>query len=95
MVSRSRSAGVERPFDVGRSPVLTDEQVTSICRAVEPLAKVSPGDKFVRLVTSLIWRRFPARSIPPSLSGRRKPGRDRVILHLYDLSASKEKTPQI
>lgn len=80
-------------LDVDRSPILTDERVASVCRALEPSAKASLGDK-VRVFGNFFdleevpGLRDPFRRV---YRGRRKPGRDRVILHLYDLSATKEK----
>ena len=75
------------------TPVLSEEQTASVCRALQPIALISPDDdprafqdyfelQRVAGISDLFHRVY---------RGRRKPGRDRVILHIYDLSATKEK----
>ncbi|MGH7965525.1 MAG: NERD domain-containing protein, partial [Candidatus Binatia bacterium] len=80
-------------FELERSPILTNEQVTSLCKALEPLARVALGDKIRVFGDFFDLEKVPGLQDPfhQVYRGRRKPGRDRVILHIYDLSASKEK----
>ncbi|MGH9931527.1 MAG: NERD domain-containing protein, partial [Pyrinomonadaceae bacterium] len=75
------------------TPVLSDQEVSSICRVLQPNARTS-ADGSLNIFQDY-FELEPVTGISEPFHrvyrGRRKPGRDRVILHIYDLSATKEK----
>ena len=75
------------------TPVLSDQEITSICRGLQPNALTSADGSLNIFQDYLELEPVTGLSEPfhRVYRGRRKPGRDRVILHIYDLSATKEK----
>lgn len=82
-------------LEVQRQPVLANEQITAISRVLQPEVYDASQGK-LRVFDSF----FDLGPIPGAYDdfhrayhARRKPSRDKVLLHIYDLTASQEKNP--
>lgn len=72
---------------------LTDQQIEQICMILAPQASVLSSDSLCSLGEYVELNRMDSAKggFHRTFLGRRKSSRDRVILHLYDLSATQEK----
>lgn len=78
-----------------RQPVLTNDQIALVCRALQPKAyDVALGHpRFFGNFFDLEPLEDSSDDFHRVYRARRRQSRDKVLLHLYDLSASSEKNP--
>lgn len=81
-------------FDISAPPILTNDQIIHISRVLHPQVTALVNDEIQNFdntffeLKSVKTISTPFRRI---YRARRKPGRDKVLLHIYDLTASTEK----
>ena len=82
-------------LEVYRQPALTNEQVSAISRMLQPqVHDVAHGHlRTFENFFDLERVEGPYDDFHRVFRARRKPSRDKVLLHIYDLSASSEKNP--
>jgi serine/threonine protein kinase len=76
--------------------LLTDSQVTALAAAIQPAAKVQLDGKVRRIAAylNLELQTPPAEAFHRIYKGIHHRTKERVILHLYDLSATEQKNPE-
>jgi hypothetical protein len=101
-VTRRRIRGVEvfgltewkDLLDVNAQTILTNDQIAHISRVLHKQAAALVNDE-IQNFDNIFFELKPVKRISTPFRriyrARRNPGRDRVLLHLYDLTASKEK----
>jgi serine/threonine protein kinase len=81
-------------LDVSAPTILTNEQIAHISRVLHPQAAALANDE-IQNFDNTFFELKPVKRINTPFRriyhARRKPGRDKVILHIYDLTASTEK----
>ncbi|MDE2125236.1 MAG: NERD domain-containing protein [Armatimonadetes bacterium] len=98
---RRRVRGIEvfgRPewralLDIDGTAALSDQQVTAICKSLQPLAGAALDESLHTFMDYGELTPLPSPYAPfhQVYRGRRKPSRDRIVLHLFDLSASPDR----
>lgn len=81
-------------LDVSAPPILTNDQIAHISRVLHPQATVLANDE-IQNFDNTFFELKPVKRISTPFRriyhAKRKPGRDKVLLHIYDLTASTEK----
>jgi serine/threonine protein kinase len=101
-LSRRRVRGVEvfglsewkDLLEVSAVPTLSNEQIAHIAKVLHPQAAAWANDEIQNFDNTFFELRPVKRISNPfrrTYRARRQPGRDRVVLHIYDLTASNEK----
>jgi len=81
-------------LELNARPSLTNEQIAQIATALHPQAAALASDEIQNFDNTFFELKAVTRISTPfrrTYRARRQPGRDRVVLHIYDLTASTEK----